>query len=186
MISTEQILNAQKLNAELLFALHAKAFEGFEKLVVLDVEATKAAMQELAGFSRSVLSAKDGEALLRLQHDFLQPAAENAAQYTRQAHEIVQETWGDLAQAFLSTASESPGRLSALVASAVQSAPAGTENAVEIVKSTVTAATSAYEGMQKAASDVIAANMQALSAAAAGRHANGKAKASERRAGRAH
>ena len=186
MISTEQVLDAQKLNAELLFALHAKAFEGFEKLVLLNVEATKAAMQHVAGFSRSVLSAKDAQALLKLQHDFLQPAADDAAQYTRQANEIAQETWGGLAQAFLGTASQSPGKLSALVASAIESAPAGAENAVEIVKSTVTAATSAYEGMHKAASDAIAANMQALAAAAAGSHANGKARSSERRSGRAH
>jgi len=107
-------------------------------------------------------------------------------QYARQANEIAQETWGGLAQAFLGTASQSPGKLSALVASAIESAPAGAENAVEIVKSTVTAATSAYEGMHKAASDAIAANMQALAAAAAGSHANGKARSSERRSGRAH
>jgi phasin family protein len=186
MVSIEHLVNAQKLNAEFLFALNAKAFEGFEKLVTLNVEATKAAMQELADFSRAFLSAKDAEAMFRLQHDFLQPAAENAAQYTRQAHEIAQETWAQLAQAIVHSASESPRNLSKLVASAVQSAPAGTENAVEIVKSTVTAATSAYEGMQKAASDVMAANLQALSAATAGNHANGKSKAPGRAMGRTH
>jgi len=186
MISTEHVLNAQKLNAEFLFALHAKAWEGIEKLVTLNVEATKAALQELADCSRSVLTAKDSDSLFRLQQEFLQPVAENAAQYTRQANEIAQETWAGVAQAFVSTASEAPGNLAALIASAVRPAPAGGEGAVEIVRSTMTAATSAYDSMQKAASDATTAGMQALSATGAGRHASGKAKGAERRASRPH
>ena len=185
MISTEHLVNAQKSNAEFVFAWHAASLEGLEKLFTLNVAAGRAAIQELADFSRSVLSAKDSEALFKLQHDLVQPLAENAAQYSRQAHEIAQETWAGLARAFISAASESPGKVSALVTSAVQSAPAGADNVVEIVKSTMTAATSAYEGMQKAAGDVMAANMQALSAASAGSAANGRA-AAERRTGRAH
>jgi len=186
MISIEHIVNAQKLNAEFLFALNAKAFAGFEQLVALNVEATKATMQDAADVVRSAFNAKDAEELTKLQHAFLQPAAENAAQYTRQVYEIAQETWAGLAKVVVETTSESPMKLSAFLASAAQNGPAGAENAVEIVKSTMTAATSAYEGMQKAASDVMEANMQAMSAAAVATRANGKGKAPDRRASRAH
>jgi len=186
MISIEQVVNAQKVNAEFLFGVNSKAFEGFEKLVSLNVEAAKAALEDLAEVSRSALSAKSAEEVAGLQHRFLEPAAENAAQYTRQVQEIAQETWAALAEVAVKSVAQSPGRLSAFVTNAFQNAPAGTENAVEIVKSTVTAATSAYEGMQKAASDVFGANMQALAAAGSVAQANGKDKAADRRTNRAH
>src|SRR5881392_1501182 len=98
MISIEQMVNVQKTNAEFLFALNSKAFEGFEKLVSLNVEATKAALGELADVSRSALSAKSAKEMAGLQQGFLEPATENAALYTRQIQEIAQETWAGLAE----------------------------------------------------------------------------------------
>jgi phasin family protein len=184
MISIEHIVGAQKLNTELLFAVNLKALEGLQKLVTLNVQATKALVEEAAAASRSLLKAKDGAELFRLQHAFLQPAADKAAEYTRQVQEIAHETWTELAEVMVTTAAESPTRFSALVANAVENAAPGNGSAVEIVKSTVAAATTAYEGMQKAATDVIDANIQALSAAAAS--GNGKGKPAARRASRAH
>ena len=186
MVSIEHIVGAQKLHADFLFALNLRAFEGLEKLVTLNVQATRAVFEEAADASRAVFAAKDADELARRQSAFLQPAADHAADYARQFQAIAQETWAELATVFVTTTSEAPARFSALLASAVESAPAGSDSAAEIVKSTVAAATTAYEGMQKAASDVIEANVQAFSAAAAGRHSNGKAKTADRRASRAH
>ena len=53
----------------------------------------------------------------------------------------------------------------AVVDTAVKNAPAGTENAVALVKSAVAAANNAYESVQKAAkqaADVAEANFQAM------------------------
>jgi phasin family protein len=186
MVSIEHIAGAQKLHADFLFALHLRAFEGLEKLVTLNVQATRAVIEEAADASRAVFAAKDGDELARRQSAFLKPAAEHAADYARQVQAIAQETWAELARVVVTTASQSPARWSALLASAVENTPAGSESAAEIVKSTVAAATTAYEGMQKAASDVMEANVQALSAAAAGRNSNGKARTADRRASRAH
>ena len=48
MLTAEQMLAAQKANVETLFGLTAKAFEGVEKLVELNVTATRAALSEAA------------------------------------------------------------------------------------------------------------------------------------------
>lgn len=186
MVSIEHIVGAQKLHADFLFALNLRAFEGLEKLVTLNVRATKAVIEEAGDASRSVFAAKDGEELVRRQNALLQPAAEHAAAYARQVQTIAQETWAELAKVVVTAVSESPVRFSALLASAARKAPSGSESAADIVKSTVAAAADAYAGMQRAASDAIGANIQALSAAAAGRHSNGKAKTADRRASRAH
>jgi len=51
MLTAEQIVAAQKSNLETLFGLTQKAFEGVEKLVELNIQATKAAMAEAANIT---------------------------------------------------------------------------------------------------------------------------------------
>ena len=46
MLTAEQIVAAQKSNLDTLFGLTAKAFEGVEKLVELNLQVAKAAMGE--------------------------------------------------------------------------------------------------------------------------------------------
>ena len=48
MLTPEQIVAAQKASVETLFGLTSKAFEGVEKLVELNVTASKAALSEAA------------------------------------------------------------------------------------------------------------------------------------------
>jgi hypothetical protein len=52
MLTAEQILASHKANVETLFGLTTKAFEGVEKLVELNVTASKAALTEAAGTAK--------------------------------------------------------------------------------------------------------------------------------------
>ncbi len=61
MLTPEQVLASQKANLETLFGLTAKAFEGVEKLVELNMTASKAALVEAADSSKAVLSVKDAQ-----------------------------------------------------------------------------------------------------------------------------
>ena len=56
MLTAEQIVAAQKANLETLFGLTQKAFEGVEKLVELNIQATKAAMAEAANNTQAMMS----------------------------------------------------------------------------------------------------------------------------------
>ena len=49
MLTADQILATHKANFDILFGLTTKAFEGVEKLVELNVTASKAALAEVAG-----------------------------------------------------------------------------------------------------------------------------------------
>jgi hypothetical protein len=66
MLTAEQLLAAQKANVETFFGLTSKAFEGVEKLVELNINATKAALAEAAETTSSMLSVKDAQELLAL------------------------------------------------------------------------------------------------------------------------
>jgi len=174
-LTADQFLSAQKATVETLFGLTTKAFEGVEKLIELNVQTAKAAMTEAADAARAALSVKDAQELLALQAGLLQPAAEKAAAYSRHVYEIAAATNAEVAKVAEATASEAQAKFLAVVDTAVKNAPAGTENAVALVKSAVAAATNAYEGVQKAAkqaADVAEANFQAMSTSAV-RAANG-------------
>lgn len=169
MMTAEQILAAQKSNVEVLFGLGSKAFEGVEKLIELNIQTAKAAMSEAAETARAAFAVKDAQELMALQAGLLQPVAEKAAAYSRHVYEIAAATNAEVTKVAEATTSEAQAKFLAVVDTAVKNAPAGTENAVALVKSAVAAATNAYEGVQKAAkqaADVAEANFQALSATA--------------------
>ena len=88
MLTAEQMLAAQKANVETLFGLTTKAFEGVEKLVELNLTASKAALTEAAETSQSVLGVKDAQELLALQAALFQPLAEKTAAYSRHLYDI--------------------------------------------------------------------------------------------------
>ncbi len=165
MLTTDQILEAQKSNVETFFGLGAKAFAGVEKLVELNLQVAKTALSEAAETTVAALSVKDAQELLALQAGLLQPAAEKAAAYGRHVYEIAAATNADITKVAETTLADSQKKFLAVVDTAVKNAPAGTENAVALVKSAVAAANNAYESVHKAAkqaAEVAEANITAL------------------------
>jgi hypothetical protein len=73
MLTAEQVLASQKASLETLFGLTHKAFEGVEKLVELNVQASKAALSESANHTQAMLSVKDAQELMALQAGLMQP-----------------------------------------------------------------------------------------------------------------
>ena len=164
-LTADQLLAAHKANVEALFGLTTKAFEGVEKLVELNVTASKAAMSEVAGTAQAVLSVKDAQELLALQASLFQPLAEKTAAYSRHLYDIAQGTGAEFGKAFEAKAAEAQQNFVGLVDSAAKNAPAGSETAVAVMKSAVAAANNAFESVQKAvkqASDVAEANFNAV------------------------
>ena len=97
------------------------------------------------------------------------PAAEKAAAYSRHLYDIAAATNADLSKTAEVQASEAQQKFLSVVDNAVKNAPAGTENAVALVKSAVAAANNAYESVHKAAkqaADVAEANFQAMTTTA--------------------
>ena len=169
MMTAEQVLASHKANVETLFGMTNKAFEGVEKLVELNMQVAKASMNEAAENVQAALSVKDAQELLALQAGLLQPAAEKAAAYSRHLYDIAASTNADLTKMVESQASEAQAKFMSAVDAAVRNAPAGTENAVALVKSAVAAANNAFEGVQKAAkqaANVAESSFQAIAASA--------------------
>lgn len=168
-LTPEQILASHKANIETLFGLTTKAFEGVEKLVELNVTASRAALSEVSGHTQAMLAAKDAQELLALQAGLFQPLAEKTAAYSRHLYDIASGTGAEISKTFESQTSGAQNAFSNLMESASRNAPAGSETAVAVMKSAVSAANSAFESVQKAvkqASDVAEANFSAVAKSA--------------------
>lgn len=170
MYTAEQFLAQQKTSIETLFGLTHKAFEGVEKLVELNVQASKAALSESANHTQAMLSVKDAQELMALQAGLMQPLAEKAAAYSRHLYDIASGTTAEFSKAVEAQTAEMQAKFTGLVDSATQNAPAGSETAVAVMKNAVAAANHAYETVQKAvkqASEMAEANLNTVTNTAA-------------------
>jgi phasin family protein len=169
MLTVEQVVASHKSNLETMFGLTHKAFEGVEKIVELNLTASKAALSEASSHVQTMLSVKDAQELLALQSGLLQPLAEKTAAYSRHLYDIASGAGAEFTKSVEAQAAEAQQKFAALVDSAAKNAPAGSESAVAVMKSAVSAASSALESVQKAvkqATDVAEANFNAVAATA--------------------
>ncbi|GAB4213342.1 MAG: phasin family protein [Rhodoferax sp.] len=179
MMTVEQVLASQKANVETLLGLTAKAFEGVEKIVELNMSASKAALAETGDNARALLNVKDAQELLALQSSLLQPLAEKTAAYSRHLYEITSGTTAEFSKALEAQAAEAQQKFVGAFEAATKNAPAGSETAVAVMKSAVAAANNALESVQKAvkqATEVAEANFNALATTASAAAAKPAAK----------
>ena len=152
---------SHKANMETLMGLTSKAFEGVEKIVELNMTASKAAMAEAGDHAKAILSVKDAQELLALQSSMFQPLAEKTAAYSRHLYEIASSSTAEFTKTVEGQAADMQKKITGLVDAAAKNAPAGSETAVAMFKSAVSAANNALESVQKAvkqATDVAETN----------------------------
>ena len=103
----------------------------------------------------------------RLQSGRFQPLAEKTAAYSRHLYDIATGSVADFSKTFEGQATDAQKKFMGLVDNAAKNAPAGSEAAVAIMKSSVAAANNALESVQKAvkqATEVAEANFNAVAA----------------------
>jgi phasin family protein len=169
MLTVEQVMASQKASIETLLGLTSKAFEGVEKIVELNLTASKAALAESAEHAKAMLSVKDAQELMALQSGMLQPLAEKTVAYSRHLYDIATGSTAELSKAFESQAADAQKKFMGLVDNAAKNAPAGSETAVAVMKSAMAAASNAMESVQKAvkqATEVAEANFSAVASSA--------------------
>jgi len=167
MLTVEQVMASHKANIETLVGLTSKAFEGVEKIVELNLTASKAALSEMGDHAKAVLSAKDAQELLTLQSGLMQPMAEKTAAYSRHLYDIATGSSAEFGKAVEDQAAEAQKKFMGLVDNAAKNAPAGSETAVAVMKSAVAAANNALESVQKAvkqATEVAESNFNTVAA----------------------
>ncbi|MDD2534998.1 MAG: phasin family protein [Macromonas bipunctata] len=169
MMTVDHIVAAQKAQIATVFELSSKALASVEKIVELNLQATKAALADSASSAQSLLNIKDVQELLALQTNVLQPLADKAAAYSRHLYEIASGAAAEFSKAAEAQAADAQKQFTSVVDNAVKNAPQGSESAVAAVKNAISTASTAMESMQKVvkqATEMAEANLQAVTTSA--------------------
>ena len=169
LLTPEQIAAANKAQFDTLFGLTNKAFEGLEKLLELNLQVVKSTLAEGQENAQRVLSVKDAQELLALQASLAQPVAEKALSYGRHLYEIASSTQAEFARVAEEQYEDQNRKVQTLVDNVAKNAPAGSETAVAVMKSAITAANTTYETVHKAtkqAVEIAESNFNAAASAA--------------------
>jgi phasin family protein len=155
-LNVEQILAANKAAAAEAQALAATAFAGFEKLVALNLAATKSALFDTTADFTSSLSAKTPADALAAQAALVKPLAEKTLAYGRSVYAIATETGAELSAAAEGKLAEAQKTLASGLDEMAKNAPAGTESMVAVVKSAVAASQNALDSAKASAKQAVA------------------------------
>ncbi len=162
----QQVLNSQKAAIDSLVAFQGTVFTGFEKLVDLNLKVIKATLDEVSQASQKVSSVKDVQEAAALSQTLVQPGADKVMAYSKHVYDIVSSVQADLSKLGESHAAEGQKHVNDAIEQFTKHAPAGSESAVAMLKSSLAQATSAYDSMTKAAKQAAEVAEKNLSAAA--------------------
>ena len=151
----EDLSAAQKQNIEAMMKLSQKAFEGIEKMVELQLNAARASLQETADKFQALMSVKDAQDVVSLNKDIATPNAEKALAYSRTIYDIAAQTSSEFHRLVDAQIADANKKLIDALDDFSRNAPAGSESVVAMMKSSLTAANSAYETANKAARQVV-------------------------------
>lgn len=175
---SEQLASANKAGAETFMTIANTAFAGAERLAALNLNAARSFVENSAANTRALLAVKDVEAMVAMQKSLSQSDAEKATDYSRRVYEIATQTHEAFSKVVEAQVSELNKNLDLALDKAAKTAPAGSDVAVNALRSAISAANSAYDSMSKAArqaTEIAEANLLAATAAVTPKKATKKA-----------
>ncbi len=150
LMTPEQIAAAQKANFDTLFGLTNKAFEGMEKLVELNLQVVKSTLAESQENAQRALSVKDAQELLALQASLTQLVAEKVLSYGLTCMKSRRPRKPNSPASRKRSTKSRTARCKRSSTTSRRNVPAGSETAVAVMKSAITAANTTYETVHKA------------------------------------
>jgi phasin family protein len=153
--NTQQFSNATKALFENQFAslsaLSGNVVESMEKVVALNMAAAKASSEESTAAVKQLLTAKDPQEFFSLVTAQAKLNAEKLQSYNRTLAEIAANSKAELNKVVEAQVSETRDKVTALVSDVTKNAPAGSEQAVAMLKSAIDSANAGYEQLSKSA-----------------------------------
>jgi phasin family protein len=165
----EQFSVVTKANLEaqldMITSFSNKAFESIEKIIDLNLSAIKASLEESSATTKQLLSAKDPQEFFSVTTAQAQPNAQKALAYGRHLASIASSAQAEFSQAAEAQIAENSRKVIALVDDVAKNAPAGTENAIALMKSAVGNANAGYEQLSKTTKQAMATMQENLGTA---------------------
>jgi phasin family protein len=141
----EQFAAAQKANLEAFYGVANLAFEAFQKLTELNLQAARSALAD----THTLLSAADPQAFVAQQAGPNGALAERAQSYYRRLYEIAVNTQTGFATIAGAKYEAHNRRVQALFEDVSKQAPAGSEAAVVALKQLIDSSNALYDSVNK-------------------------------------
>jgi phasin family protein len=165
--ATEQFAEFNQANVSNAIKVASLSIENAEKLAQLNINAAKLAIAQAVEGAQAAASVKDVQELFALRAKLAEVGVQSVTGYSRTLYELSTEAQaGFSALAEESWQSYSKG-VAAWVEKASRSAPAGSDVAVNALKSTFAASTAAFDQFHKATKQVVELADASVRAAAA-------------------
>jgi phasin family protein len=156
MITTPaQFAELQKSQIDALFALSHTVFNATERLIDLNLAATKALMEESADKAQEFMGVKDAQELLAVGSGFAQPTLDKFVSYSRNVYSIASGASSDVSKIVETQIADGNKKFAEMIEFAAKSAPTGSEPAVSMFKSAMAAANTAYDTFTKATKQAV-------------------------------
>lgn len=155
LLSPEQILEVQKAQIAAFVGLGQKSFSNIEKAVELNMSTARNALDDGAQAIKSILDVKDVQEFMAVSSTISQPLAEKALGYSKEVYLLSSGMATETAKVLEDRLADNNKKMVEIFESASKNAPAGSESAVAMMKSAITAANSAYDSISKAAKQVV-------------------------------
>jgi len=159
----EQFSAATKTNFDAFFTTYTdmtnKAFEGVSKVVDLHLNLARTSLEDSAVAAKQLLAAKDPQEFFAVSAAQAQPSTDKALAYGRQLASIASSTQAELSKAAEAQIAETNRKVIALVDEVSKNAPAGSENVIAFVKSSIgnANANAGYEQLTKTTKQAVEA-----------------------------
>jgi len=160
----ERAIASTKSNVEALLAFQSTAFSAFEKLIDLNVKVARATLDEASSRTQEFLSVKDPQQALAYTASLAQPSTEKVVAYGKHVYDIIAGVQAEIARLSEAQIAEQQQQIADAIEQLAKNAPAGSESAVALLRSTLANASSAYDTLNKVArqaADVAESNITA-------------------------
>ncbi len=155
----DQLSNATKASIDNQLAamsdLANKALHSVAELVELNLATAKESLATTSAAAQQMLAAKDAQEVLNLSTQQAQPNAEKALAYGRHLASIATKAQADFTKATEARIAETTKQVNKLIDDLSKTAPAGSENAIALLKASVANANATYEQISKASKHAI-------------------------------
>jgi phasin family protein len=155
----DQLSNATKASIDNQLAamseLANKALQSVAELVELNLTTAKESLASTSAAAQQMLAAKDAQEVLNLSSQHAQPNADKALAYGRHLASIATKAQADFTKATEARIADTTKQVNKLIDDLSKAAPAGSENAIAILKTSVSNANAAYEQITKSSKHAI-------------------------------
>ena len=151
----EQLITRNQASMHVLKSLSHKVFTGYEKLMDLNLGATKALIAGAYGHAINLMAAKTPQELLELQRSLVKPLKEKTATYGWDVYETAADTGRQVNQFFEDEMMETHAAFTDMLDQLTKTAPNGTESAVALLKNAMDAGQYAIKEAQSSARKAI-------------------------------